>query len=87
MAEVCRNFAHFAPVERSGAFSPPYLPLCCPKFVFASFSMLRTMQYRVHCVLTLARPRWFSRVRRLLCRMLPRHARGGGGSNELSAII
>ena len=34
-----------------------YWHACCPKAVFANFSMLCTMQYRFHCVLTLVRPR------------------------------
>ena len=38
--------------------------------VLANFSMLCTMQYGFHCVLTLARPRWLKRVKRLLCLML-----------------
>ena len=48
-----------------------YWVFLCPRSVLASFSMLCTMQYRFHWVLTLVRPRWFKRVRRLLCRVLP----------------
>jgi hypothetical protein len=42
----------------------------CAYPVCANFSMLCTMQYRFHCVLTFSRPRWLKRVKRLLCRML-----------------
>ena len=34
-----------------------YWHACYPKAIFANFSMLCTMQYRFHCVLTLVRPR------------------------------
>lgn len=68
MPEVCRNFIPFCACWRFG--DPIGAATAGPNFVLASFSLLCTMQYRFCCVLTLVRPRWFKRVRRLLCRML-----------------
>lgn len=45
------------------------LPFFAPFPVLASFSMLCTIQFRLHFVLSLVRPRRHKRVMRLLCRL------------------